>query len=72
MRGAIPPFLQYASMAWCSVKAQGHLYLLLCLIDQGGYGRKWSRFILRYYHDFCTEQLERQIITKKLLPLGYE
>jgi hypothetical protein len=27
MRGAIPPLPQYAFMAWCSVKAQGHLYL---------------------------------------------
>jgi hypothetical protein len=29
MRGAIPPFLQYAFMAWYSVKAQGQLYLYL-------------------------------------------
>jgi len=28
MRGVIPPFLQYAFMAWCSVKAQGQIYLL--------------------------------------------
>jgi hypothetical protein len=30
MSGAIPPFPQYALMAWCSVKAQGqlHFYLL--------------------------------------------
>jgi len=27
MRGAIPPLPQYAFMAWCSVKAQGQLYL---------------------------------------------
>jgi hypothetical protein len=27
MSGAIPPLLQYAFMAWCSVKAQGKLYL---------------------------------------------
>jgi hypothetical protein len=27
MRGATPPLPQYAFMAWCSVKAQGHLYL---------------------------------------------
>jgi len=26
--GAIPPLPQYAFMAWCSVKAQGQLYLL--------------------------------------------
>jgi hypothetical protein len=32
MRGAVLPLLQYAFMAWCSVKeAQGQLYLLpLC------------------------------------------
>jgi hypothetical protein len=28
MRAAITPFPQYASMAWCSIKAQGQLYLL--------------------------------------------
>jgi hypothetical protein len=27
MSGAIPPLPQYASMAWCSVKAEGKLYL---------------------------------------------
>jgi hypothetical protein len=27
MSGAIPPFPQYAFMAWCLVKAQGQLYL---------------------------------------------
>jgi hypothetical protein len=27
MSGAIPPLLQYAFMAWSSVKAQGQLYL---------------------------------------------
>jgi hypothetical protein len=28
MRGAIPPLPPYTFMAWCSVKAQGQLYLL--------------------------------------------
>jgi len=32
MRGAIPPLPQYTSMAWCSVKAQGQLYLYLIFI----------------------------------------
>jgi hypothetical protein len=27
MSGAIPPLLKYVSMAWCSVQAQGQLYL---------------------------------------------
>jgi hypothetical protein len=29
MRGAVHPLPQYAFMAWCSVKAQGQLYLYL-------------------------------------------
>jgi hypothetical protein len=32
MSGAIVPLPQYAFMAWCSVKAQGQLYLYLCFI----------------------------------------
>jgi len=28
---AIPPLPQYAFVAWCSVKAQGQLYLYLVL-----------------------------------------
>jgi hypothetical protein len=28
MRGALPPFPQYAYMAWCSFKAQRQIYLL--------------------------------------------
>jgi len=45
MSGAIPPLPQYAFMMWCSVKAQGQLYLLplplrnICIIrssNQGG------------------------------------
>jgi len=29
MRGAIPPHLQYAFMAWCSFKVQGQIYFTL-------------------------------------------
>jgi hypothetical protein len=29
MGGAIPPLPQYALIAWCSVKAQGQLYLFI-------------------------------------------
>jgi hypothetical protein len=31
MGGAIPPFPQYAFMAWCLVKVQGQIYLFLPL-----------------------------------------
>jgi hypothetical protein len=45
IRGAIPPpFLQYAFMAWCSVKAQGQLYLALQLLSQTS--RPYFGFIL--------------------------
>jgi nitroimidazol reductase NimA-like FMN-containing flavoprotein (pyridoxamine 5'-phosphate oxidase superfamily) len=44
MSGAIPPLPQYASMAWCSVKAQGKLYFSrnssgFC---GGGQGLSWA------------------------------
>jgi ABC-type polysaccharide/polyol phosphate export permease len=32
MRGTIPPLTQYASMAWCLVKARGHLYLVVVAV----------------------------------------
>jgi hypothetical protein len=42
MREAIPPLPQYAFMAWCSVKAQGQLYLLPLTVflpqNQANYG----------------------------------
>jgi hypothetical protein len=34
MSGTIPPLPQYALMAWCSVKAQGQLYLCLAVINE--------------------------------------
>jgi hypothetical protein len=37
MRGAIPSLPQYAFMAWCSVKAQGHLYLYIYTLKLQGY-----------------------------------
>jgi len=35
MSGAIPLLPQYAFMAWCSVKAQGQLYLYISPISLG-------------------------------------
>jgi flagellar basal body-associated protein FliL len=32
MSGAIPPFPQYALMAWCSVKAQGLNHIIIIII----------------------------------------
>jgi hypothetical protein len=34
MSGAIPPLPPYASTAWCSVKAQGQLYLYLYILHR--------------------------------------
>jgi len=36
MRGAIPPLRQYASMTWCSIKAQGQLHHTYSNNDYGG------------------------------------
>jgi len=42
MNGGIPPFPQYTSMAWCSVKAQGELYLFTCIQTSGHIARRGS------------------------------
>jgi hypothetical protein len=42
MCGSIPPFLQYAFIAWCSVKAQGQLYLYFFLIYTLAISFLWS------------------------------
>jgi hypothetical protein len=63
MHGAIPPILQYAFMAWWSLKAQGKLYLYLYLQAKMsgclGLGRKWLLsfpFLMVYLNDsFSTE-----------------
>jgi hypothetical protein len=56
MSGAVPPLPQYAFVAWCSVKAQGQLYL--CLLPERkaglvGPGHVWEDDIdqLRTMHD---------------------
>jgi hypothetical protein len=35
MSGAVPPLPQYTFMAWCSIKAQGQLYLFLMPLPEG-------------------------------------
>jgi hypothetical protein len=45
MSGAILPFPQYALMAWCSVKAQGQLYLTFIytfLVSSGSRMGEWG------------------------------
>jgi hypothetical protein len=45
MSGAIRPLPQYALMAWCSVKAQGQLYLLVIKnidVIEGEVYEEWS------------------------------
>jgi hypothetical protein len=57
MRGTIPPLLQFAFMAWCSVKAQRQLYLYLwnisvCIVtgkggdDQGLFPARTGIFLV--------------------------
>jgi hypothetical protein len=38
MHGAVTPLLIYVFTAWCSLAAQGQLYLYLCLLPLLGYG----------------------------------
>jgi hypothetical protein len=47
MSGAIPPLPQYAFMAWCSVKAQGQLYLYLLPLASRRVG---FHFIVEFKH----------------------
>jgi len=47
MSGTIPPLPQYASMAWCSVKAQGQLYFTLIYFT--------CQFNLIYYYFHLKE-----------------
>jgi hypothetical protein len=42
MSGAVPPFPQYASMVWCSVKAQGQPYLYRITVN-----RMVERFVIK-------------------------
>jgi hypothetical protein len=44
MSGAIPPLHQYAFMVWCSVKAQGQLYLYLLPVFMSHHFLSWSSF----------------------------
>jgi len=46
MRGAILPFLQYAFMALCLVKAQGQLYTFVGRRKLLNIKRKWINFRL--------------------------
>jgi len=46
MRGDIPPLPEHAFMAWCSIKAQGEIYLLLSLNTQQVVRLKWKLCIL--------------------------
>jgi hypothetical protein len=48
MRGAIPPLLQYAFMAWFSLKAQGQLYLTFIIIHYN------------YFNNYCTNKLQQK------------
>jgi hypothetical protein len=48
MSGAIPPLLQYAFTAWCSVKAQGQLYFYLLANHS-------NKFALRFMLEWLKE-----------------
>jgi hypothetical protein len=53
MSGVIPPLPQYACMAWCSVKAQGQLYVYLLPFFSTSLSLVW---LVGNYNQFYTVQ----------------
>jgi hypothetical protein len=58
MSGAIPPLPQYTFMAWCSVKAQGQLYLYLYCFQEPRL-RVFENRVLRRTFGLKREQVAR-------------
>jgi hypothetical protein len=52
MCGATPPLPQYTFMAWCSVKAQGQLYLYLVVILSSPTTSSFKWFLLFLLYAF--------------------
>jgi hypothetical protein len=59
MRGAIPPLPQYVFMAWCSVKAQGQLYLTLPFFFFVAEGSKKAELLRNTWGRKITDDMER-------------
>jgi hypothetical protein len=57
MSGTIPPLSQYAFMAWCSVKAQGHLYIYRTISRHTGWVKRGGRRS-SYYKQITSGQFE--------------
>jgi hypothetical protein len=53
MLGAIPPLPLYAFMAWCSVKAQGQLYLYFYAMEYSPSREANSRL--------CVQEILRRV-----------
>jgi hypothetical protein len=65
MRGAIPLLLQYASMAWCSVKAQGQLYFYLYLTHDP-YNMVVTEPLYIYIYDIISVKVNQASVEKYL------
>jgi hypothetical protein len=68
MSGAMPPLPQYASMAWCPVKAQGQLYLYVYFfirlhVFPSGYPLKFSVNFSIAMRAICSANLSLGFIT---------
>jgi hypothetical protein len=74
MSGVTPPLPQNAFMAWCSVKAQGQLYLLpsfICRTSEGG--KELIADLLVYYpSNFVQRMREMTKISFKICGLRAE
>jgi hypothetical protein len=58
MSGAIHPLPQYTFMVWCSVKAQGQLYLYLYLFTDELY-KMWKEVYVVYFKEVLLQKLSQ-------------
>jgi hypothetical protein len=81
MSGAIPPLPQYASMAWCSVKAEGQLtfsFYLICIepfraweVNIHAFTELGSEIVLGLTDDITTLSLIFRIHVPWCVPKDY-
>jgi hypothetical protein len=72
MSGAISPLPQYAFMAWCSVKAQGQLYLLPYLYRQLPFIKNYPfKVILTFIKTQSFDDEHRKFTPSLPLPTFY-
>jgi hypothetical protein len=71
MSEAIPPLPQYALMAWCSVKAQGQLYLFYLLHVLNIFVLNLSSYSLDALKFMATVRLSKHFLPSFLLNVTF-